>query len=115
MRHGGFGLLNNSAAANFDSNNSHVGIAVEKFKRRCVLSAPDQGDEVSEHIDALIADWQTEVERCRLARRQLEYQVPENDNGRDRLLYNHDDRIRGLWPTLQSLRNVENTALLKAL
>jgi hypothetical protein len=45
----------------------------------------------------------------------LEYQVPENDNGRDRLLFNHDDRIRGLWPTLQSLRNVENTALLKAL
>lgn len=115
MRHGGFGLLNNSAAANFDSNDSHVAIAVEQFKRRCVLSAPDQVDEVSGHIDALIADWQTEIERCRFARRQLEYQVPEKDNGRDRLLYNHDDRIRGLWPTLQSLRNVENTALLKAL
>lgn len=115
MRHGGVGLLNNGAAANFDSNDSHVAKAVEQFKRRCVLSAPEQVDEVSGHIDALIADWQTEVERCRLARRQLEYQVPEKDNGRDRLLYNHDDRIRGLWPTLQSLRNVENTALLKAL
>jgi hypothetical protein len=115
MRHGGFGLLNNRAAANFDSENSHVAKAVEQLKRRCVLSAPDQGDEVSGHIDALIADWQIEVERCRIARRQLEYQVPEKDNGRDRLLYNHDDRIRGLWPTLQSLRNVENTVLLKAL
>ena len=115
MRHGGFGLLNNGAAANFDPDNSHVAKAVEQLKRRCVLSASDQGDEVSEHIDALIATWQIEVERCRIARRQLEYQVPENDNGRDRLLYNHDDRIRGLWPTLQSLRNVENTALLKAL
>ncbi|RDH87664.1 MAG: helicase [endosymbiont of Escarpia spicata] len=115
MRHGGFGLLNNGAAANFDPNNSQVSKAVEQLKRRCVLSAPDQVDEVSGHIDALIADWLIEVERCRLARRQLEYQVPEKDNGRDRLLYNHDDRIRGLWPTLQSLRNVENTALLKAL
>jgi len=115
MRHGGFGLLNNGAAANFNPDNSHVAKAVEQLKRRCVLSAPDQGDEVSEHIDALIANWQIEVERCRIARRQLEYQVPEKDNGRDRLLYNHDDRIRGLWPTLQSLRNVENTALLKAL
>lgn len=115
MRHGGIGLLNDGAAANFDSNDSHVAKAVAQFKRRCVLSAPDQVDEVSGHIDALIADWQTEVERCRLARRQLEYQVPEKDNGRDRLLYNHDDRIRGLWATLQSLRNVENTALLKAL
>ena len=115
MRHGGFGLLNNGAAANFDPNDSQVSKAVEQLKRRCVLSAPDQADEVSGHIDALIADWQIEVERCRIARRQLEYQVPEKDNGRDRLLYNHDDRIRGLWPTLQSLRNVENTALLKAL
>ena len=115
MRHGGVGLLNNSAAANFDPKDLQVAKAVEQLKRRCVLSAPDQVDEVSGHIDALIADWQTEIERCRLARRQLEYQVPEKDNGHDRLLYNHDDRIRGLWPTLQSLRNVENTALLKAL
>lgn len=115
MRHGGVGLLNNGAAAKFDSNDSHVAKAVAQFKRRCELSAPDQVDEVSGHIDALIADWQTEVESCLLVQRQLEYQVPENDNGRDRLLYNHDDRIRGLWPTLQSMRNVENTALLKAL
>jgi len=115
MRHGGFGLLNNGAAATFDPNNPHVAKAVEQLKRRCVLSTPDQVDEVSKHIDALIADWQIEVERCRIDRRQLEYQVPDKDNGRDRLLYNHDDRIRGLWPTLQSLRNVENTALLKAL
>ena len=70
---------------------------------------------MSRHIDALIADWHMEVESCRLAKRQLEYRVPEKDKGRDRLLYNHDDQIRGLWPTLQSMRNVENTALLKVL
>ena len=115
MRHGGFGLLNNGAAAEFDPNDSQVTRAVEQLKRRCVLSSPDQVDEVYGHIDALISDWQIEAERCRLARRQLEYQVPEKDNGRDRLLYNHNDQIRGLWPTLQSLRNVENTALIKAL
>lgn len=115
MRHGGLSLLKNDAAACFDPVNSQVSKAVEQLKRRCALSAPDQADEVSKHIDALVADWQLEVERCRKARRKLEYQVPENDNGRDRLLYNHDDRIPGLWPTLQSLRNVENKALLKAL
>lgn len=115
MRHGGFGLLNNSAAANFDPEDSQVSKAVEQLKRRCKLSAPDQVDEVNSHIDALITQWQSEVERCRISRRQLEYQVPDKDNGRDRLLYNHDDRIRGLWQTLQSLRYVENTALLKAL
>lgn len=115
MRHGGNRLLSNGAAADFDPGDSQVSKAVEQLKRRCELSAPDQVDDVNRHIDALIAEWQIEVERCRIARRQLEYQVPEKDNGRDRLLYNHDDRIRGLWPALQSLRNVENTALLKAL
>lgn len=115
MRHGGLGLLNNVSATDFDPDNSNVAKAIEQLKRRCVLSSTDQSDEVCEHIDALVASWQIEVERCRIARRQLEYQVPEKDNGRDRLLYNHDDRIRGLWSALQSLRNVENTALLKAL
>lgn len=115
MRHGGFGLLNNSAAANFDPDEPQISKAVDQLKRRCSLSACDQVDEVSGHIDTLIAYWQKEVERCRISRRQLEYQVPDKDNGRDRLLYNHDDRLRGLWPTLQSLRYVENTALLKAL
>jgi len=115
MRHGRVGLLNNDTAADFDPGDSQVSKAVEQFKRRCVLSASDQGGEVSGHIDALIYEWQAEVERCRKARRQLEYQVPDKEKGRDRLLYNHDDQIRGLWPTLQSLRNVENTALLKVL
>ncbi|PIE43295.1 MAG: helicase [Gammaproteobacteria bacterium] len=114
MRHGGFGLLNNGTAADFDPHNPYVAKAVEQLKIRCSQSAPDQADKVGRHIDTLVADWQREVERCRLARRQLEYQVPEKDNGRDRLLYNHHDRIPGLWPILQSLRNVENTALLKA-
>ena len=113
MRHGGIGLLDNDAVANFDPDDAQVVKAVEQLKRRCVQSAPDQADEVKRHIDALNAEWQAEVERCR--ERKLEYQVPDEDNGRDRLLYNHDDRLRGLWPTLQSLRNVENTALFKAL
>ena len=115
MRHGRCGLLNNNAAANFDPDDAQVAKAVEQLKQRCVQSAPEQADEVNQHISDLITQWQIEVERCRNARRQLEYQVPDNNNGRDRLLYNHDDRVRGLWTTLQSLRNVENTALLKAL
>ena len=115
MRHGEVGLSDNGAATNFDPDDPRVSKAVEQLKQRCALSAPDQVDEVNRHISALVAEWRTEVERCREARRKLEYQVSGNDNGRDRLLYNHDDRIRGLWTTLQSLRNVENTALLKAL
>ncbi|HEX22653.1 MAG TPA: helicase, partial [Chromatiales bacterium] len=115
MRHAGLGLLGNNTAADFDTDNLRVAEAAERLKRRCALAAPDQADEVNRHIESLMAEWQIEVERCQIAKRKLDYQVPDQDNGRDRLLYNHDDKIRGLWPTLQSLRNVENTALLKAL
>ena len=115
MRHGRLGLLNNGAAADFDPNDLQVKNAVEQLKRRCKLSAPDKVDEVFGHIDFLIKEWQNEVELCENVKRKLEYRVPAKDNGRDRLLYNHDDRIRGLWSILQSLRNVENTALLKVL
>ncbi len=115
MRHGVQGLLKNGAAAGFDPDDAQVSNAVELFKRRCRRSAPGQADGVDSHIDALVAEWRDEVRRCRDDRRKLEYRVPDNENGRDRLLYNHGDRIPGLWQALQSLRNVENSALLKAL
>jgi len=115
IRHTGQGMLSNESAGDFDPSNALLAKTIDRLKRRCRLSVSGSHDEVDAHIDALVAGWQSEVERCRDSRRKLEYQVPDRDTGRDRLLYNHDDRIRGLWPTLQSLRNVENTALLKAL
>jgi len=117
MRHARIGLAGNDAAAQFDPTHAAVDKAIRELKRRCSQSAVNQGQkaEIEAHIDSLVAAWRNEVERCRDSRRALHYQVPGNDNAADRLLYNHDDRIRGLWPTLQSLRNVENSALLKVL
>lgn len=115
IRHAGKGMLGNENAGDFDSNNLSVTKAIDRLKRRCRQSVLENSGSVDAHIDALVVDWQNEVERCRYSRRKLEYQVSDRDTGRDRLIYNHDDRIRGLWPTLQSLRNVENSALLKAL
>ena len=114
MRHARLGLLGNDTAADFDPKNLRVAEAAERLGRRCAQAAPDQADEVQRHIASLMIDWQSEVKRCS-GRRKLEYQVPNQNTGRDRLLYNHDDKIRGLWATLQSLRNVEDTALLKVL
>lgn len=114
MRHARLGLLGNDTAADFDPKNLSVAEAAERLGRRCAQAAPDQADEVQRHITSLMIDWQSEVKRCN-GRRKLEYQVPNQNTGRDRLLYNHDDKIRGLWATLQSLRNVEDTALLKVL
>lgn len=117
MRHARVGLASNDAAANFDPGHAAVDKAIREFKLRCGKSAGDRSQqaEIEAHIDSLVAAWRNEVERCRDSRRALRYQVSGNDNAADRLLYNHDDRIRGLWPTLQSLRNVENSALLKVL
>ena len=115
IRHARQGLLDNGSASHFDPNVASIAKSIERLKRRCAQATFDKDGEVDSHIDALVAEWRSEVERCRDSRRKLEYQVPNQDTGRDRLLYNHDDRIRGLWPTLQSLRNVENSALLEAL
>ena len=115
MRHGQSGLLDNEAAANFDPDNPQVAKALDEFKRRCGQSASDQANEVNRHVDNLVSQWESEVERCRAERRGLAYQVSNYDKGRDRLLYGHGDGIEGLWPTLHSLRNVEDSALLKAL
>lgn len=115
MRHAGLGLLDNDAASRLNPGDHRVADAIDRLGRRCRQAAVEQPDDVSRHLAALVTEWHGEVERCRNERRQLSYQVPDRDNGRDRLLCNHDDRIRGLWPTLQSLRNVENTALLKVI
>ena len=113
MRHGVPKLLRNDAASEFRIDDPKVAEAVERLNQRCVLSAPDQGDEVRGHIDELLKDWKRVIDYC--GKQKLEYQVPNKERGRERLLCNHDDQTPGRWPTLQSMRNVENTALLKAL
>ena len=115
MRHGRVGLRENDRAGKFDPGDAKVADAIEKFKQRCARSAAGQADAVRGHIDTLAAEWRQEVCRCAKNKRKLEYRVPDKEEGRDRLLCNHDDRIPGLWPTLQSMRHVENTALLKVL
>lgn len=115
MRHAKLGCLSNDAAADMNPEDARIAAAIERLERRCRQAATDQADEVKQHLSALVSAWRFEVERCRNARRQLSYQVRDQDRGRDRLLYNYSDQIPGLWPTLQSFRNVEDTALLKLL
>lgn len=115
IRHTVRAMLSNESAGDFDPADASTAKTIDRLKGRCKQSVSENPGEVDAHIDALVAAWQNEAERCRNSRRKLEYQVPDRDTGRDRLLYNHEDRIRGLWSTLQSLRNVENSALLKVL
>ncbi|MCW0202542.1 helicase-related protein [Rhodanobacter thiooxydans] len=117
IRHARIGFAGNDDAARFDPDIAGVDKAIREFKRRCGQSATDtrQQAEIETHIDSLVVAWRDEVERCRTLSCALRYQESDNDKAAGRLLYNHDDRITGLWPTLQSLRNVENSALLKVL
>ncbi len=115
IRHSCISLLGNNLAGQFNPADDCVQKVIESFKRRCAQADHDRAEETAIHIDRLVEQWRAEAQHSKASRIQLGYQAPDNDKATNRLLYNHDDRIKGLWPTLQSMRNVENTALLKPL
>jgi len=108
-------LMGNQTAGNFDADRLNVRKVIELLSSRCCRADPAHRDAIEKHLELLVEQWKDEALRCRRDRRRLDYQAPSNNSATDRLLYNHDDRIHGLWDTLQSMRNVENTALLKLL
>lgn len=113
IRHAGHYLLANNQAGQFNPDHDYVKKVIETLKRRCEQADPERATETAAHIDRLVEQWCAEVAYCHASRIQLNYQAPDNNQVENRLLYNHDDKIKGLWPTLQSMRNVENTGLLK--
>jgi hypothetical protein len=79
------------------------------------LADPERAVETKKHVARLAEEWKTFAERCKADKRQLSYTVKDNDKATDRLLFNYEDNIKGGWPTLQSMRNVEASALMKVL
>ncbi len=128
IRHSCTHLLKNHQAGDFVQDDTSVRKVVATLKQRCkkaIMAAnPAKGSledeskqwqETARDIDRLVVQWHIKAEECRNNKRMLCYQVADKDKAKDRLLYNHDDRISGLWQTLQSMRTVENTALVKTL
>ncbi len=115
VRHSCRHLLANNNAGSFDPADERVAKVIETFKNRCRQADEGRAIETAIHIDKLMYEWKTEVEMCKASKRQLNYQAPDKDKVTDRLIHNHDDKIKGRWATLQSMRNVEDTALLKPL
>ncbi len=107
------GLTENQTAGDFDPTSPDVKKVLELLTLRFRRANPEQIADVISHLQFLVEQWKSEALRCRDEKRRLDYQAPDNNNATDRLLYNHDDRIKGLWATLQSMRNAENTGLLK--
>lgn len=115
IRHADYYLQSNDQAGKFSSGHDYVKKIVEALKQRCKQADPQRAAETASHIDLLVEQWHAEAAHCHVSKIQLNYQAPDKDKAANRLLHNHDDQIKGLWPTLQSMRNVENTGLLKPL
>ena len=115
VRHACKKLRSNTSAGHFDQNAPEVKAVIAELKRRCERAAaePGQGSDTASHLDRLTAEWHDEARRCERERRQLNYQAPNNEKNADRLLYVHGESRRGLWATLNSMRNVEGTGALK--
>ena len=115
LRHVCDDLHHNTSAGNFDQNSPAVRAVVDNFKERCERAASKTGQDrdTVDHIERLVAQWHDKAQSCKNNRRQLEYQTGDDEWNSDRLLYTHGDLRIGLWPTMHSMRNVENKGMLK--
>jgi len=115
VRHGCKDLRSNTSAGHFDRNASEVRAVLAELQRRCERAAaePDQGRDTAAHLYRLAGEWHDEAGRCAQERRQLNYEAPNDRKNADRLLYTHGESRRGLWATLNSMRNVEGTGALR--
>ena len=111
LRHSGGNLLSNKQAGKFDAASDYVRKVAELLKNRCRQADAERASVTAAHIDQLLREWHFEAHDCQQNRRQLNYE--SQDRNADCLLYTHEATYQGLWPTLQSMRDVERTALLK--
>ena len=112
LRHGCDALSRNEDAGAFDANDDRVRAVIERLKRRCREAEEARGEITGRHLDRLAERWHQEARRCERQRRRLSYRA--NDRSADGLLRQFDESpSRGLWRTLNSMRNVEDTGVLQ--
>ena len=116
VRYGVGNLLPNDCAEDFNPESTEVKNVIKEMKRRVSLAIEDKQKivQVHEHIDELVEEWRESALYSDRRKRNLKYHSSKNDSSFDRLLRNFNEE-NGLWPTLQSMRNVENVALMKLL
>lgn len=108
-------LAGNDKAGNFNPDDPMTAKIIEELKVRCRRADRERADESARHLDELVEQWADAVQRAQQQLQRLVYSGPENNKQDQRLLYSHDSTIPGLWPTLNNMRNVENTSLVKIL
>ncbi len=115
VRHGTPLLAADDKAEFFDPEQSDVKKVIHIMKQRIASAIGDNKasmKQVNNHLSELVNEWYTETRLSDSKKRNLVYF--SKDRGSDNLLRNFDED-QGVWPTLQSMRNVENNALMKLL
>ncbi len=114
VRHGIPSLTANDKAENFDPGQAEVKKVLHIMKQRIASAIRDKESikQVQNHLNELVGEWYAEAGLSDSKKRNLVYF--SKDRATDNLLRNFAEN-QGLWPTLQSMRNVENSALMKLL
>lgn len=115
MRHSDIGLLGNDKAGEFNKESNVVKKVIKEMKIRCKFAIGENKEivkKVNSHIDKLLIEWDSEAQYCRNNKVKLVYS--SKDRGSNNLICNFEEK-NGLWKTLQSMRNVESSALVKML
>ncbi|MYK64267.1 MAG: DUF1998 domain-containing protein, partial [Rhodothermaceae bacterium] len=81
-----------------------------RFTNACL--DPVTQTQVDEHLKRLYQTWCDKAEECKKRRRELCYYVRDDRNDADRLLKSAELSVKGVWDTLNSMRNVEESAKL---
>lgn len=117
IRHAVDDMAAKPAAGRFDKSNPAIQSAVAALAERCVKACAGSAihADVGEHLGQLVTAWHDRARACATNKRALVYNESRNVRNSDRLLHSHGDPIHGLWETMQSMRNVEETGLLKRL
>jgi hypothetical protein len=129
VRHGVPRLTDNENAGRFNPDDPDVAQSIDILARRtaAALSPPadasprqlalaqERKQAVTRHLDDLADEWRAAAEQASARGERLLYAKSGKDQKDKRLLYAHGAPVRGLWETLNSMRNVENEALVKLL
>ena len=116
VRHSEHGLIRNSHAEQFDVSNVEIAKLLQHLKVRIksalIGNARDKKmvlDDCDAHLHKLVKEWENEI----VSATNLRYKA--SDKSAQSLLIAFDDRKggAGLWPTLNSMRNVEKTGLFE--
>ena len=110
MRHGA-GLLTEESVKDFDPTDANISSIVSKLEARCSQADPDRAEATKAHLNALQQEWLSFID-ANSSVMSIRYSDSSKNLNSERLLYSFDSQVTGVWPTLQSMRNVEHTALV---